>query len=130
MTSKSFAKSATVRDMGPRDPATDGHPAYTPPRLTRPAVGRIPTIEFQVEGRRIDAKPSCPTPTAQKFAATLAPEPPEEPPAVRSGSYGLRVEPKREPWVSPPPSSPKVAFARMIAPAFWSFSTTKASRSG
>jgi hypothetical protein len=52
--------------------------------LTRPAVGRIPTMEFQVEGRRIEAKPSSPTAMVEKFAATLAPGPPEEPPTVRS----------------------------------------------
>src|SRR6266404_8208523 len=98
MTSNRVARSLTVRAMGPRQPATDGHPAYTPPRLTRPAVGRIPAIEFQVDGRRIDAKPSCPTATVQKFAATLAAEPPDEPPAVRSKSLGFRVEPNREPW--------------------------------
>jgi len=47
-------------------------------------VGRIPTIEFQIEGLRMDAKPSCPTATVEKFAETLAADPPEEPPAVRS----------------------------------------------
>ena len=70
--------------MGPRDPATEGQPAKTPPRLTSPAVGLMPMMEFQVDGLRIEAKPSCPTPTAQKLAATLAADPPEEPPGVRS----------------------------------------------
>jgi hypothetical protein len=44
----------------------------------------MPTMEFHVDGRRIDANPSCPTPTVAKFADTLAAEPPEEPPTVRS----------------------------------------------
>src|SRR5712691_8330646 len=116
--------------MGPKDPAIDGHPAYTPPRLTRPAVGRIPTMQFQVAGLRIDARPSCATPTVAKLAATQAAEPPEEPPTVRSRSYGFRVEPNREPCVSPPPNSPSVVFPKIIAPARRKFSTTKQSRSG
>ena len=49
-------------------------------------VGRMPATPFQIDGRRIEAKPSCPTETAQKLADTLAPEPPDEPPAVRSRS--------------------------------------------
>src|SRR6185312_13528558 len=125
MTSRSLARSVTGRAIGPREPCIDGQPANTPLRLTRPAVGRMPATQFHVDGRRIDAKPSWPTATVQKFADTLAPEPPEEPPAVRAKSYGFLVEPKREPWVSPPPSSPRVALARITAPAFLSLSTTK-----
>ena len=49
-------------------------------------VGRMPATPFQIEGRRIEAKPSCPTEMAQKLADTLAPDPPDEPPAVRSRS--------------------------------------------
>src|SRR3712207_8734369 len=52
--------------------------------------GRIPTMLFQVDGRRMDAKPSWPTPSVAKLADTAAPVPPDEPPTVRSGSYGLR----------------------------------------
>src|SRR6266852_9193779 len=100
MTSRSRATSVTVRAIGPREPVSYGQPSYMPLRLTRPAVGLIPTIEFQVDGRRIDAKPSSPTATVAKFAVTLAPGPPEEPPTVRSRSKGFRVEPNREPNVS------------------------------
>src|ERR1044072_2247817 len=95
MTSRSLARSVTVRAIGPREPCTDGQPANTPLRLTRPAVGRMPATQFHVDGRRIDAKPSWPTATVQKFADTEAAEPPEEPPTVRSTSYGLCGEPKR-----------------------------------
>ena len=49
--------SVTVRVIGPSDPRRDGQPAHTPPRLTSPGVGRMPTMLFQVEGRRIEAKP-------------------------------------------------------------------------
>src|ERR1041384_2005566 len=86
MTSRSFARSVTVRAIGPREPKISGQQPYTPPRLTRPAEGRIPVIPFHVDGRRIEARPSCPTATVVKFADTDAAEPPEEPPTVRSGS--------------------------------------------
>src|SRR6267378_1818053 len=129
-TSNSLARSVTVRAIGPSEPLISGQPSYMPLRLTRPAVGLIPTTEFQVDGRRIDAKPSSPTATVAKFAARPAPGPPDDPPAVRSRPYGFRVNPKRDPNVSPPPSSPRVPLAKMIAPAFLSFSVTKASLSG
>src|ERR1700674_5088893 len=97
MTSRSLATTVTVRAIGPRVPLISGQPSNMPLRLTRPAVGRIPTTEFQVDGRRMEAKPSSPTATVAKFAESAAPGPPEEPPAVRSRAYGFRVEPKSEP---------------------------------
>src|SRR4051812_42288060 len=124
MLSKSFARSVTVLAIGPSDPLVVGQPPYMPPRLTSPTVGRIPATPFQAAGRRIDAKPSCPTERAQKLADTAAPDPPDEPPAVRSRSYTLRVDPNNDPCVSPPPSSPSVALPRKIAPAALSFRAT------
>src|SRR5712691_2698946 len=115
MTSNNLARSVTVRAIGPREPVTSGHPSYIPPRLTRPAVGLIPTTPFQVDGRRIEANPSSPTAIVAKFADRPAPDPPDDPPTVRSNPKGFRVEPKREPCVSPPPNSPSVVFPRMIA---------------
>jgi hypothetical protein len=50
--------SVTVRAIGPSDPCSAGQPEYTPPRLTRPAVGRMPARQFQLAGLRIDARPS------------------------------------------------------------------------
>src|SRR5207302_6082548 len=123
-------KPVTGRAIGPAEPFTCGAPSYMPLRLTKPAVGLIPTTEFQVDGRRIDAKPSSPTATVAKFAVRLAPGPPDDPPTVRSSAYGFRVNPKREPNVSPPPSSPRVPLPRIIAPAFFSFSVTNESLSG
>src|SRR6202049_3741929 len=108
MTSRSLATSVTVRAIGPREPFSSGQPSNMPLRLTMPAVGRIPTTEFQVDGRRIEAKPSSPTAIVAKFADRPAPDPPDEPPAVRSSPNGFRVEPNREPCVSPPPNSPRV----------------------
>src|SRR6266850_3224836 len=130
MTSRSLARSVTLRAIGPREPKISGQQPYTPPRLTKPAEGRMPAMPFHVDGRRIDANPSCPTATVEKFAETDAAEPPDDPPTVRSTSYGLRVEPKSEPWVSPPPNSPRVALPKITAPALRSFSATKESRSG
>src|SRR5271157_140960 len=43
----------------------------------------------------IEPSVSVPTAAAQKFAATAAPEPDDEPQAVRSNAYGLRVSPPR-----------------------------------
>src|SRR5262245_3156181 len=130
MESSSVDKSFTVRAIGPREPNTSGQQPYTPPRRTRPAEGRMPAMQFHVDGLRMDAKPSCPTATVEKLAATDAAEPPDEPPTVRSVSYGLRVEPNNEPWVSPPPSSPRVDLPKITAPALRNFSATKESRSG
>jgi len=66
----------------------------------------------------------------EKLAASAAPEPPEEPPTVRLRSYGFLVTPNSEPYVSPAANSLSVVFPRMIAPAFRSRSTTKASLVG
>jgi hypothetical protein len=63
-----------------------GQPPRTPALLTSPGVGRMPTMPFQDDGRRIDAKPSWPTASVARLADTAAAEPPEEPPTVRSMS--------------------------------------------
>jgi hypothetical protein len=72
--------------MGPSDPLRVGQPPKTPDRLTKPIDGRMPTIPFQIEGQRMEEKPSWPMAAAQKLADTAAPQPPEEPPAVRCKS--------------------------------------------
>src|SRR5690606_25668572 len=108
MTSSRAAASATVRVIGPREPARLGQPPNAPARLTSPREGRMPTVAHHPEGRRMEASPSCPTATAHRLAASAAADPPDDPPGVRSRSYGLRVDPNRVPWVSPPPSSPRV----------------------
>src|SRR5437762_11621072 len=101
-----------------------------PVRLTRPGVGRIDTTEFQAPGRRIEAKPSSPTAMVEKLTFNAAPDPPDEPPTVRSRSYALRVTPKSEPKVSPPANSLRVVLPRMMAPALRSLATTKESTGG
>src|SRR6516165_4050302 len=101
-----------------------------PLRLTRPGVGLNETTSFQAPGRRIDANVSSPIATVEKFAVVAHPEPPDEPPTVRSRSYGLCEMPNIEPNVSPAAYSLRVVLPRMIAPAFLIRSIVKASRGG
>ena len=54
-----------------------------------------PTRPFSDEGMRIDPAMSEPVARVELPAARLAPDPPEEPPQVRSGFQGLRVTPCR-----------------------------------
>src|SRR5206468_7222240 len=101
-----------------------------PLRLTRPGVGRRLTTAFQAPGRRIDASVSSPIATVEKFAVVAHPEPPDDPPTVRSRSYGLRDTPNIDPNVSPAAYSLSVVLPRMIAPAFLMRSIVNASRGG
>src|SRR5437016_13217000 len=101
-----------------------------PLRLTRPGVGRKLTTPFHAPGRRMEAKVSSPMAMVDKLAVVAHPEPPDEPPTVRSRSYGLRDTPNIEPNVSPAAYSLSVVLPRMIAPAFFSRSITNASRVG
>src|ERR1700674_2078684 len=97
MPSRSLAKSLTVRAIGPICATGDGYPSHMPLRLTKPGVGLSDTTAFQVAGLRIDARVSSPMASGEKFAASAAAEPPDDPPTVRSRSYGLRVMPNIEP---------------------------------
>src|SRR3989442_15890863 len=58
--------------------------------LTRPLVGRIPTIPFTDDGNRIEPPVSVPSAPRQVRAATAAPEPPLEPAGERSRFPGVR----------------------------------------
>src|SRR3989442_6555920 len=58
--------------------------------LTRPLVGRIPTIPFTDDGNRIEPPVSVPSAPRQVRAATAAPEPPLEPAGKRSRVQGVR----------------------------------------
>src|SRR2546426_12489222 len=104
MTSSRRVRSLTVRAIGPSDVWRAGQPSHMPVRLTKPAEGCMPTRLFHVDGRRIEAEPSSPTPTAAKFDARPAPVPPDEPPGVRSSAYGFLVAPNKEPNAFPPPN--------------------------
>ncbi len=70
---------------------------------------------------------SLPSASGTQPAATAAPEPPEEPPGVRSRFHGLRVIPQSGLSVKLEyANSGVVVFPTMIAPAPSSFSTIAA----
>src|SRR5262245_31705170 len=100
-----------------------------PARLTRLLVATMPTrLPFEA-GLRADGPVSSPSAHITRFAATAAPDPPLERPALRLVSYGLHVVP---PYVlrSPDAYSPRLDLARMMAPAARRRATTVASRGG
>src|SRR5690625_6429371 len=89
--SMSNAASSTVRVIGPacaRGP--NGLAGYIG---TRPWDGLSPTIPQNEAGMRMLPPPSVPTAHGPIPAATAAPAPPDEPPAVRDGSTALRLMP-------------------------------------
>jgi hypothetical protein len=62
-----------------------------PARLTRPNVGLSPTQPQRAAGMRMLPPVSVPRVPSASRAAMAAPEPPLEPPGMRSGSHGLRA---------------------------------------
>src|SRR2546421_12712974 len=89
MTSNISTQSSTVRVIG--DTVSIVHASGTTLwLLTRPIVGRIPTIPFTDDGNRIEPPVSVPSAPRQVRAATAAPEPPLEPAGERSRVQGLR----------------------------------------
>src|SRR5262249_33292692 len=65
----------------------------TPARLTRPKVGRRPTIPHCSAGERIDPPVSVPIAKATKPAAVAAPEPADDPLDPCARFHGLLVRP-------------------------------------
>src|SRR6266536_2345156 len=61
------------------------------PWLTRPRVGLRPTSPHALAGMRMDPPPSLACATGTMPLATAAADPPDEPPAERPGSHGLRA---------------------------------------
>src|SRR5437868_11772009 len=101
-----------------------------PLRLTSPGVGLNDATPFHPPGRRMEANVSSPMATVEKLAVVAHPEPPDEPPTVRSRSYGLCEIPNADPHVSPAAYSLRVVLPRMMAPAFLRRSTVNESRTG
>src|SRR5262245_32693311 len=60
---------------------------------TSPTVGRRATTLLKLAGLRSEPPRSLPSATGRRPAASAAPAPPLDPPAVLVGSYGLRVVP-------------------------------------
>ena len=92
-----MAASRTVRAIGPAV-SWECEMGMIPVRPTRPTVGLIPTIPQAELGQSTDPSVSVPIATAQRLAATAAPEPELEPQGLRSSTYGL--------FVCPPPATP------------------------
>src|SRR5205814_10136676 len=92
MTSNISTQSSTVRVIG--DTVSIVHASGTTLwLLTRPMVGRIPTMPFTDDGSRMEPPVSVPRAPRQVRAATAAPDPPLDPAGKRSGFHGLRQVP-------------------------------------
>src|SRR5512136_1728514 len=107
-----------------------------PLRLASPTVGLMPTMPLVCDVQMIDPSVSVPMAAAHMFAATAAPEPEDEPQALRSNAYGFLVNPPRldQPLMECLPRkfahSLRFVFPRMTAPAARNRLTMKASRRG
>src|SRR5215510_14059917 len=126
MISNACAASRTVLDSGPiwsRD-----EPNATRPYLeTRPYVGFTPTTPQNAAGVRTDPPVSEPNATSDVPLATLAADPPLDPPGTRSRLCGLRVMKNPEfSVVDPIPNSSQFVFPTIIAPAALNRSTAVA----
>src|SRR5579875_4194734 len=127
-TPNTIAASRTVRHRMPgRSRVAEA--GIRPARLIKLWVATIPTRLLFAAGLRAEGPVSSARAHITRFAATAAPEPPLERPALRVVSYGLQVTP---PYVlrSPAAYSPMFALARMIAPAARRRATTSASWGG
>jgi hypothetical protein len=78
-----IAASVTVRQIGPAVSWLCAM-GIIPDRLTNPSVGLMPTTPFADAGHTIEPSVSEPTVTAQRFAATAAPDPELDPHGLRS----------------------------------------------
>ena len=128
MTSRIFAASATLRQIGPVrmfSPAP-----IMPSRLTSSCVGASPTRLFTAAGHRIDTTVSSPIAQVTRLAATELAEPALDMPGSRSVSYGLQKVPPNELRAPSTAYSARFAFARMIAPASRNRRTNVASSGG
>src|SRR5690348_9276386 len=67
----------------------------TPAREVSPSVGLMAATMLAPAGDRIDPFVSVPRATAQRLAATAAPDPELEPMGLRSSAYGFRHCPPR-----------------------------------
>src|SRR5690606_18455771 len=129
-TDSSRAASATVRAIGPCTPSV-AHGTWLGWLGTRPGAGRSPTTLQNDAGLRSEPPMSLPSAIGCRPVASAAAAPPLLPPAVRVGSYGLRVAPKigLNVW-EPAANSGTLVLPIVIAPAARMRSTTRSSTSG
>src|SRR5215470_10955476 len=95
MAAKIRAQSSTERANGPIL-SIEGASAIAPNRLTRPYVGRSPLTPQKAEGQIIDPQVSVPIEKAASPAATIAPEPEEEPQVQQSVFHGFFAAPCKD----------------------------------
>src|SRR3954468_1890723 len=128
MTSRTRAASLTVRQMGPTRVLM---PICTMPlRGTSSSVPAIPTALAALAGPRIDEPDSSAMAQVTRFAPTAEPEPELEPRGILSVSYGLQNVPPNELRGVAEAYSPRLALARMMAPALRKRSTKVESSGG
>src|SRR5437016_2969167 len=84
--------SGPTPSIRPESPVVGGH---MPSFETTPADGLWPNTPQKSAGIRIEPAMSDAIPKGEPPEPTAAPSPPDEPPAVRLGSYGLLVRPYR-----------------------------------
>ena len=92
MISNMRTQSSTVRVMGDTVSIVQAR-GTTLWLLTRPMVGRMPTMPLTEEGNRMEPPVSVPSAPRQVRAATAAPDPPLDPAGKRPGFQGLRHVP-------------------------------------
>ena len=95
MIASAVSMSRTDRVITPSETSPPYMSAWAGPCGTRPRDGFSPTRPQQAAGMRIDPAPSVAWAIGTMPEATAAAAPPEEPPALRVRSKGLRVGPKR-----------------------------------
>ena len=114
---RSARTSVTERASGPtvsRELLT----GCTPWVETAPNVGRRPETPHSDAGSRTDPPVSVPIAATHRSAATAAPEPPLDPPGIRSGAAGLTTAPNVSfADVAPKASSWRFAVPRITPPA-------------
>ena len=123
ITERTSAASATVVARGPFSamPYQSLGPSWAG---TRPLPGLSPTRPQLAAGMRIEPIPSAACATGTTPEATAAAEPPDDPPAVRSASHGLRVMPEAQSVAPKTHSSGTRVMPTTTAPAARSRATT------
>src|SRR5208283_819619 len=94
-----------------------------PCRLTRPYVGRNPLTPQNADGHTIEPHVSVPIANPASPAATIAPDPEDDPHVQQPVSHGFRVSPCSDAeaymYPSPPASSIIAALPSSTAPTFF-----------
>src|SRR5580693_1065734 len=127
MAFSTMAQSSTPRQMGPILSMVQLR-AMAPWRLTRPYVGRSPTVPHTVLGETMDPSVSVPNANPTRPAEVADAEPADDPLDPPSVFHGFLVRPLNH--KSPCASAPMESLAMSTAPALCRRSTQVASSSG